>query len=98
MKVKSYYFFLFLILFSCKQSIEPTIEEEMKKAMNDFLYQSVNNDSSKVKYRVETVNYFEEVKYYDCEFKVRVITAQKDTTGLMTATVSKDFKTVKRKS
>ena len=95
MKIKIFIICLSVFALSCKQNIATTIEGELKKSMNDFLYSNVNYDSSKVKYRVESVNYFEEKDFYDCEFKVRVISAAKDTNGIMTATVSKDFKTVK---
>lgn len=65
--------------------------------MNTYLYEQVNNDSSKVKYQIEEVIYFAEKKEYICDFKVKMIVPGKtDTTGLMRAYISKDFKEVKR--
>ena len=66
--------------------------------MQKFLYQQVNNDSTKVKYQVNKVYYFETKEIYLCEFNVRVVSQKLDTTGTMTADISKDFLTVKRKS
>ena len=73
-------------------------EEKLKKAMTTYLYQKINNDSTHVKFRVESVTFFEEKTFYDCEFNVHLIRNNHDTAGIMTATISKSFKTVKRKS
>ncbi len=65
--------------------------------MSIYLYKQVNNDSSKVKYRMEEVSYFAEKKRNICDLKVRMILPGKlDTTGIMRAYISKDFKEVKR--
>ena len=97
MKIKVIIASLLLICFSCKENINANVETALKRSMTDFLYSTVQYDSSKVKYRVDSVIYFEDKDFYDCEFTVQVISAEKDTTGVMGATVSKDFKTVKRR-
>lgn len=89
---------LFLGLLACQKRPKPAeIEERLKKAFSGFLYGSVNNDSSRVKFRVTEVIYFEEKEGYECEFKVNMSQAGKDTLGVMKATVAKDFSKVSRK-
>ena len=59
------------------------------------------NDEAKagVVFKVKDVNYYPEkaTKSYDCEFHVDMNQSGKDTVGLMTATISNDFKKVERK-
>lgn len=89
---------LLLLCFSCSRQPGPDeIRTNLSEAMIRYLYTTVNNDSSQVKFRTEEVIYYEDVKYYDCEFKVRMLPAGgKDTLGSMRAFISKDFKEVKR--
>ncbi|MGI8950744.1 MAG: hypothetical protein ACR2FN_04065 [Chitinophagaceae bacterium] len=93
---------LLFFSFSCKY--QPAIpsraetEKQLKKTMQTYLYKGINNDSSKAKYYVENVIYFEDTTFYDCEFTVKMTQNNHDTTGMMTAIISKDFATVKRKS
>ena len=89
--------FLFLpLLFSCKA--KDTTESDLKNAMQIYLYSQVNNDSSSVKYHVESVVYYDDKSRnkYDCEFTVHLKEKLFDTTGIMKAYISRDFKTVKR--
>ena len=87
------------MVFGCKRPLtRQEKEERLKKAMTTYLYQKINDDSTHVKYRVERVYFFEGNTLYDCEFKVHLIRNNHDTSGIMTATISKSFKTVKRKS
>jgi hypothetical protein len=73
------------------------LKETLKTTMNDYLYKSVNYDSSKVKYRVQDVIYYDDKNYYDCEFDVlMMVTDERDSLGKMNAKISKDFKTVLR--
>lgn len=91
--------FMCLLLFACQaepQSVQ--VENELKTTMRTYLYNSVNNDSSKVKYTIEEVNYYPEEKEYDCEFKVRMQLKNTDTVGYMKAYISKDYKIVRRTS
>ena len=89
----------FMGLISCKHTMtQKDIENQLKKAMQTYLYESINNDSSHVKFRVQDVTFFEDNSNYRCEFHVLMNSGQsKDTTGLMGADISKDFKEVKRK-
>jgi len=83
----------------CKRSLSATeIETELKKAMTTHLYKSINYDSARIKYDVQTVIYYEDKTFYECEFKVRVTSPGHDTTGTMTARIFKDFSKVNRKS
>lgn len=87
-----------LLLFACQKKPKPSeVQQHLKKAMTEFLYQSVNNDSSRVKFDVREVIYFEDVNAYECEFRVRMQQQGRDTTGVMKATVTRDFAKVSRK-
>lgn len=91
---------LFLIIAtSCNRNPTPAdLQENFKSAMVNYLYSTVNYDSSKVRYSiVEDVIYFDDKSWYICDFKVKMtlIEQQKDTVGMMRAYVSKDFKQVK---
>ena len=85
---------------SCRFTVSrEEVETKLKKTMTEYLYKSVNNDSSKVKYRVLNVIFFEEKTLYRCEFDVKLSRPNGwDTTGKMTADIRKDFKKVVRKS
>ena len=74
------------------------IQDDLKNAMQTYLYNGVNNDSSNIKYYVEKVNYYDDnyKKKYVCEFTVHLKTKLFDTTGVMKAYISKDFKKVDR--
>jgi len=89
---------LFAAAISCKAKNTTPGETEatLKTTMQSYLYSVVNNDSSNVKYRVVDVTYFEEKDKYICEFKVNMIAKMFDTTGIMKAHISKDFKKVDR--
>jgi hypothetical protein len=86
-------------IFSCKRNLSSSdVETELKKALTNHLYKSIQYDSNRIKYDVQTVTYFEDKTFYECEFKVRVIALPNhDTTGTMTARISKDFSKVSRK-
>jgi hypothetical protein len=111
----------FALLFSCKaKNSQADTENTLKSTMQTYLYNAINNDSSKVKYRVLSVIYYDDKDKYICEFKVNLkvkpgvgdttgirkegITdnyhpernRQVDTTGIMKADISKDFKKVTR--
>jgi len=88
---------LFAIIVSCKAK-DPSLdtETELKTAMQQYLYNKANNDSSNVKYRVQKVIYFEDKYIYICEFTVNMKTKLFDTTGIMKANISKDMKKIDR--
>lgn len=87
-----------LLALSCQKKPKPAeVQEHLKKAMSGFLYESVHNDSSKVKFDVKEVIFFEDNEFYECEFNVRMLQDGKDTTGVMRARITKDFVKVSRK-
>lgn len=89
-----------LLAFGIACSPKPTpadVSDRLKRAMSEFLYRSVNNDSSRVKFRVNEVTYFADKEFYECEFKVNMLQAGHDTTAMMRARVASDFSKVVRK-
>ncbi|HXL57549.1 MAG TPA: hypothetical protein VN958_14895 [Chitinophagaceae bacterium] len=95
---KIFVLFFIVILTACNINSSPEeLEAKLKSTMTDYLYKSVNYDSSKVKYHVQEVIYYNDKDYYDCEFKVLMsVTGGKDTVGGMWARISKDFTKVLR--
>ncbi len=90
-----------LVLLATACNVAPTktdVENNLKSAMNSYLNTQPGIDSAKVKFNIQTVTYFEDTTFYECEFKVKETRGNWDTIGVMTARVSKDFVTVKRKS
>ena len=101
MRFRFFILLLSFFSFSCvMKDPRPELEKNLKDAMQKHLYSLINNDSSNVKYDVESVIYYDDPKLdaFVCDFTVRMKTNLHDTTGVMRATVSKDFKTVKRSS
>lgn len=95
---KLFFCLLCILALSCQKKPKPAeVQEHLKKAMSGFLYESVHNDSSKVKFEVKDVVFFEDNEFYECEFNVRMQQEGKDTTGIMRARVTKDFAKVNRK-
>ncbi len=88
--------FLLVLASSCQRPVpNPDISGNLKNAMAAFLKKAV--DTTKVRFDVKEVTYFKEANFYECEFKVRMILPDKDTTGSMTARISSDFSNVTRK-
>jgi hypothetical protein len=91
-----------LFLFSCfhKQSKNEVVEN-LKTAMNLYLNHQPRIDTSRVKFNVLEVTFFEGKLGYTCNFKVNMREKRgsilTDTTGFMSANVSKDFKDVSRR-
>jgi hypothetical protein len=91
-----------IFLFSClKKPAKDEVENNLKKAMGLYLNHRPQIDTSKVKFDVLTVTFFEEPKQYICEFKVNMKQQMPDrsidTVGYMNANISKDFKVVSRR-
>ena len=82
----------------CKRKVSPSVmQDRLKSSMLDYLQHQSTYDSTKVRFEVLDVTYSTETRVYNCEFKVRLILpGGKDTVGIMTGTVSKDFSTVHR--
>jgi len=92
-----------ILLFSClKKSSKKDVPENLKTAMGLYLNHRRDIDTSRVKFKVLEVAYYEAKAGYICEFKVNMQTKVsdqiKDTIGTMTANISKDFKDVSRRN
>lgn len=88
-----------MLSFACQQKPTPAdLENRLKRTMSAFLYKSINNDSSKVKFEVNQVIYFEDKEFYECEFNVKMLRDGHDTTNGMKARIAKDFSKVVRTS
>jgi len=88
---------LLLLAFACgKKLSHEEVETNLKKAMLKSLYEAVGNDSSKVKYQIQQVYFFEEKDFFDCEFRVNMLQPGHDTVGVMKAAITKDFAKVTR--
>jgi hypothetical protein len=101
MKRTSLLFVIFIvgmIAIGCERKVSPSVlQDRLKSSMLNYLEHQSTYDSTKVRFEVQDVTYSEEAKLYNCEFKVRLLLpAGKDTVGIMTGTVSKDFSTVHR--
>jgi hypothetical protein len=99
MRVRACILLISVFCFACVMSnSEPDVETDLKSAMQKYLYSQVNNDSSNVQYRVQSVIFYNDAKnnFYICDFTVYMKVRSFDTTGTMRATISRDFKTVKR--
>ena len=84
--------------FACKRALSHTeLNDELKKAMLNYLQHQDSYDSSKMKFQVLDVTYFEDRKIYDCDFTVKLTQNGHDTTGVMYGTISKDFSIVHRR-
>jgi hypothetical protein len=73
------------------------LREKLKRTMTEFLYKGIKNDSSVVKFQVTEVVYYENPGDYVCEFKVHMRERNLDTTGMMSARISKDMSHVFRR-
>lgn len=98
MRSRVFAILFFALALSCraKHATPAEIENDLKSAMQSYLYSTINNDSSNIKYRVQDVTYFEDKDKYICEFKVNLKEKLFDTTGIMKANISKDFKKIDR--
>ena len=89
----------FLFNNACVRKISTTeLETNLKAAMARSLNTDPDIDSTKVKFTVLDVTYYEEKNTYACEFKVNMKTPNIDTTGMMSANISKDFVKILRKN
>ncbi|WP_298390588.1 hypothetical protein [Hydrotalea sp.] len=97
-----------VLLLACNTIKNPThaeVQQNLTTAMQDYLQKMQQRDSSKVLFTVNSVAYYEDAKYYICDFKVHMHNNPKmvianmpkiDTVGTMHCRISKDFQTVTR--
>jgi len=93
-------FLIFAVACVHKNGLTKTeLEEKLKTAMRESLYSKAQGkfDTAYLHYDVLDVTYFESKLTYECEFKVHMRNHDFDTTGNMSARISKDFKQVARK-
>jgi hypothetical protein len=88
---------------SClKKDSRKQTEENLKTAMDLYLNHQRQIDTSRVKFKVLEVTFFEGKLGYICDFKVNMKERRDsiltDTTGYMNANISKDFKEVSRRN
>ena len=95
--------FLFLAMIvaaiaGCKRKLSrDEVEKELKNAFFRSLTTSRTYNASRDTFQIKGLNFFEDKEAYDCEFTVRLKQSTGfDTTGIMTAKISKDFTDVKR--
>jgi hypothetical protein len=91
-----------IFLSSClKRENRKETEENLKTAMDLYLNHQRQIDTSRVKFKVLEVTFFEGKLGYICNFKVNMKERRDsiltDTTGFMNANISKDFKDVSRR-
>ena len=87
---------------SClKKDSRKQTEANLKTAMDVYLNHQRQIDTSRVKFNVLEVTFFEGKMGYICNFKVNMKEKRDsnlmDTTGFMNANISKDFKEVSRR-
>ncbi|HRH59060.1 MAG TPA: hypothetical protein PL045_00710 [Chitinophagaceae bacterium] len=87
-------FFVFIL--ACKPSSPLSAKEELIKTMSGFMNEQAKKDSGKVSYEIKDVIYFDDKSFYICDFTVHMKTSTLDSTGIMRARISKDYKTVVR--
>jgi len=90
---------LLLSLGSCSRKLShEQVEAKLKEAMKTFLQkQEFRYDTTKTEFAIDSVIYYEDKSFYECEFNVHLKKKNYDTTGIMTARISRDFLRVTRK-
>jgi hypothetical protein len=91
---------LLVAAMACKRQLSrEETEKELKMAMYRSITTSPGFDSTKENVEVKTVTFYEDQKVYQCEFTVHMhLLTGHDTTGIMTAVITKDFSKVRRRS
>ncbi|MES1159895.1 MAG: hypothetical protein ABUM51_03995 [Bacteroidota bacterium] len=87
------------LLASCKRTLSPAeVKDNLEKAMTAKLIDEQGGDTTRLKFRMIDVDYFEDKDFYECEFQVRLFRQNgTDTTGIVKGRVSKDFSKVTKK-
>ena len=95
------YFFSLILLLAlvagCKQKIleGKELENKLKKTMTDYLHKTLKPGTE---FEIKEMSYYPEKKkeMFICTFHVDMHTGNRDTSGIMTAFISKDFSKVER--
>ena len=91
--------FSLILGISCKRNLSPAeVKDNLEKAMASHLIEEQGGDTTRLKFKMVDVNYFEDKDFYECEFTVRLLRQDgRDTTGLVKGRVSKDFSKVTKR-
>ncbi|MDE3213077.1 MAG: hypothetical protein KGM98_07565 [Bacteroidota bacterium] len=91
---------IFLTVFtvsSCQPHSQPktALEHKLIETMGDFLHKTLRPGTT---FKIREVSFYEDTTQlqFMCRFKVDMHYIKKDTTGIMVATISKDFSKVVR--
>ena len=95
------YFFFFLLVFSLVAGCKPKVlsgtalQNKLIETMGNYLDTTLKPG---VHATVKDVAYYPEASksLYNCRFHVKMQYGNKDTTGIVTGTITNDFKTVSR--
>jgi hypothetical protein len=95
------YFFSFILFLIFGAGCKPKelsgakLENKLVETMDDYLHKTLKPG---VTITIKDVVYYPEIekKLYLCQFHVNMHFANKDTTGIVAATISNDFKKVER--
>ena len=95
------YFLIFILILVIGAGCKPKLlsgqdlKNKLIETMSDYLNKNLKPG---VTFTITNVIYYPEVnkKLYDCQFNVSMNYNKKDTSGIMTATITNDFKEVKR--
>ena len=93
--------FTFIVLLAFTAGCKPTVlsgtelQNKLIETMSDHLHKTLQPG---VVFTIKDVVYYPEVdkKLYICQFHVQMQFSNKDTTGVVAATISNDFNTVTR--
>ncbi len=95
------YFFSFLLFFSLLAGCKPKVltgtalQNQLMKTISNYLDTTLEKG---IQFKVKDVIYFPDAKKgdYICQFHVYMKSNNRDTTGIVAATITNDFKDVKR--
>jgi len=95
------YFFAFILLLALGAGCKPKVlsrtglQKKLIATMNDYLHKTLQPG---VEYTIKDVIYYPEVmeKNYICQFHVNMHFKNRDTSGIVAATISYDFNKVAR--
>ena len=95
------YFFTLIVLLAVNAGCKPKVisgaelENKLIETMSDYLHKTLQHG---VEFTIKDVIYYPEVskKLYICRFHVNMHFSNKDTTGIVAATITNDFSKVVR--